>query len=118
MNEPFADSKTFWGMHRYVLLLVTSIGIALTLVSISLSLYVSSGTIQLDLSRPGYQSVSNQTDSTNGQVEKFPDTGNLDASVLKDFETVFSAQAAKSKAVDAFGGDPLDPNSLGVYQQN
>lgn len=118
MKEPFSNPGTFWGMHRYMLMLIAAISIGLTLVIISLNLYISSGTIQLDLSRPGYQSVSSQTDSSNLQVEKFPESGSLDAASLLEFQTLISTQATKSKAVDAFGGDPLDPNALGVYSQN
>jgi hypothetical protein len=118
MKEILSDSNTFWGMHRYMLMLIVSISIGIGLVALSLNLYISSGTIQLDLSRPGYQSVSNQTDNANGQVEKFPENGALDSTALNQFQVLLNTQVNKAKAIDAFGGDPLDPNALGVYQQN
>jgi hypothetical protein len=118
MQDFVSDSKKFWGMHRYLLMLIISISIAFSLLAVSLSLYISSGTIQLDLSRPGYQSVSNQTDATNLQIEKFPETGAIDKVSLDDFDKLITNQSTKANAVDAFGGDPLDPVSIGIYQQN
>lgn len=116
MQEPFADSTTFWGRRRYLLLIVISISIAFTLVLISMTLYVRSGTIQLDLSRPGYQRVSNQTDSDNISIGSYPSGGILDKESLKTFEDILNSQITKAKSFDAFGGDPLDPSELNLYQ--
>lgn len=116
MQEPFADSKTFWGQRRYVLLIIFALAVALTLVVISMTLYVRSGTILLDLSRPGYQSVSNKTDSDNISIGSYPNSGNLDAESLKIFEDILNSQINKAKSIDAFGGDPLSPAELNIYQ--
>lgn len=116
MQEPFADSKTFWGQRRYVLLIIFALAVALTLVVISMTLYVRSGTILLDLSRPGYQSVSNKTDSDNISIGSYPSSGNLDAESLKIFEDILNSQINKAKSIDAFGGDPLSPAELNIYQ--
>ena len=116
MQEPFADSRTFWGKRRYLLLMIISLSIAFSLVIISMSLYIRSGTIQLDLSRPGYQRVSNQTDPDNISIGSYPSSGALDTDALKIFEEVLNSQIKKAKSIDAFGGDPLDPNELNFYQ--
>lgn len=104
----------FWGGHRLALLISMSTILALGLVSLSLYLYISSGAIQLDLSRPGYQGVSSQTDGSYKVIENYPETGKLDESSIGEFETLFNAQSNKAKLIDSFGGDPLSPASLGL----
>lgn len=116
MQEPFADSTTFWGKHRYIILIAISLSIAFVLVIVSMTLYVRGGTIQLDLSRPGYQRVSNQTDSDNISIGSYPSAGVLDKESLKTFEDILNSQITKAKSIDAFGGDPLDPIELNLYQ--
>lgn len=104
----------FWGDHRLALLIVIAISIAVTLVTISMYLYISSGAIQLDLSRPGYQGVSSKTDSSYKSIETYPVTGKLDESAISEFDKLFSEQMAKAKAVEAFGGDPLSIANLEI----
>lgn len=108
---PSSISK-FWGNHRLALMIVMAICVALSLVVISMYLYISSGAIQLDLSRPGYQGVSSQTDSSYKNVEYYPETGKLDESSISEFEKLFNEQRKKANAIDAFGGDPLSLSNL------
>lgn len=117
MNEPLPESiVNYWGDHRLALLIIIAVTVAVGLVSTSMYLYISSGAIQLDLSRPGYQGVSSQTDSSYKTLENYPETGALDGSSLTEFEGLLSSQAIKAKAIDAFSGDPLDPVSLGIKE--
>lgn len=104
----------FWSQHRFLLLIGASIAVALILVGISMTLYGTSGAAQLDLSRPGYQAVTSQADDNSSDFASYPSSGKLDASAINDFRTVYNTQATSAKAVDAFGGDPLDPDALGI----
>ena len=56
--------ESFWAKHRLSLLLVITVVIAITLTVVSMVAYNISGTAQLDLSRPGYSSVSDKVDRT------------------------------------------------------
>jgi len=118
MNEHEDSQVTpdlgFWDTHRFMLLIALSITISLILVSISMTLYATSGAAQLDLSRPGYKAVSNQTLTKDPGFENYPTSGSLDASSLNGFKKLYDAQAVKAKAVDAFSGDPLNPESLEI----
>lgn len=105
---------SFWDDHRYLLLLTITIGISLFLVGISMSLYTSSGAAQLDLSRPGYRAVSSQAAQSDNDFENYPTSGEIDKSAIEEFRTLYQQQAAKAKAVDAFGGDPLNPDILEI----
>ena len=53
-----------WRKNQLVVFVSGSIVVALILVVVSMALYASSGAAQLDLSRPGYQSVQDKVDRT------------------------------------------------------
>ncbi len=118
MNNPEEvlqeEKSTFWGHHRLLLLIVLSIFIALGLVSISMALYNSSGAAQLDLSRPGYKTVTSQAVNNDGDFQDYSASGPLDTNAINEFRSVYDKQATKAKAVDAFSGDPLDPDVLDI----
>lgn len=59
-NAPENAGVAFLSRHRFIVLLVAAILISLVLTAVSLAIYNSSGAAQLDLSRPGYRSVSDQ----------------------------------------------------------
>ena len=101
----------FWDRHRLTLLLILTVVIALILTVVSMSLYNISGAAQLDLSRPGYQSVSDQVDKET-KIDGFDATGSVDKQTIENFIKLYDKQAEKAKAVDAFNGDPLNPELL------
>lgn len=110
--EVIDPELSFWDRHRYVLLIAISIGVAMFLVSVSMALYTSSGAAQLDLSRPGYSAVTSQAVKNDNDFENYANSGDLDKNSINEFKALYSRQATKAKAVDAFSGDPLDPNAL------
>jgi hypothetical protein len=109
-----AESQNFLEQHRFLILIILSIVISLFLVVISMSLYNSSGAAQLDLSRPGYKSVVSQAVDYDNSFQAYPATGTIDANAINSFKTLYSKQATNTKVVDAFGGDPLNPDALGI----
>lgn len=115
--ELATDDLTYWGRHRFLLLIAIAISIAFALVGISLALYASSGAAQLDLSRPDYSSVSRQAVTNDNDFENFSAFGQIDNETLDDFRKLYVKQATKSKAVDAFNGDPLNPDVLELSDQ-
>jgi hypothetical protein len=112
--EVIPEDLSFWDKHRFLLLIALTVSIALVLVGISMALYASSGTAQLDLSRPGYRSVSSQAVNTDSDFENYATFGQVDKAALTEFNTLYQKQAVKAKAVDAFSGDPLDPDILEI----
>ena len=105
------DELGFWDRHRLSLLLIITIVIALCLTVVSVVIYNVSGAAQLDLSRPGYRSVSDQIDK-DSTVDEFSATGTVDKTTIEGFIKLYDTQAARAKAVDAFNGDPLNPEVL------
>lgn len=102
---------TFWSQHRFLLLIAATIVTSIILVSISLVIYNVSGSAQLDLSRPGYQSVSDKVDRSD-EITEYSSFGPLNKSTINEFTKLYDEQASKAKAVDAFNGDPLNPEVL------
>lgn len=100
--------------HRFVLLIVGTIATALLLVIISMALYASSGTAQVDLSRPGYSSVRDQAKENDSIYDDFSGTGPIDSETLLKFETLYSARSQQITGAKAFNSDPLSDMSLRI----
>lgn len=115
MSEPIIlkpdDDMTFWDRHRLSLLLILTVIVALILTAVSMFAYNASGTAQLDLSRPGYLSVSDKVDKTD-KITEYSAFGSVNKDTIDEFTKLYDEQAAKAKAIDAFNGDPLNPEVL------
>ena len=101
----------FWDKHRFALLLGIAVIVAIALTVVSMVLYNISGAAQLDFSRPGYESISNQVD-TEQKIETYSSSGSVNKETVQEFMSLYDKQAEKAKAVDAFNGDPLNPEVL------
>lgn len=111
-SEVLPEDLSFWDKHRFQLLITITITVALLLVGISMALYASSGAAQLDLSRPGYRAVSSQAVDSDSDFENYAPFGQIDQAAIKEFNALYEKQASRAKAVDAFSGDPLNPDVL------
>jgi hypothetical protein len=114
LPQPELEHLSFWAAHRFLLLIVLTIAISCVLTAISMALYATSGAAQLDLSRPGYKKVTNQIVNSDSGFQNYSSTGPIDATSLNSFKDLYETQAINAKAVDAFGGDPINPDSLDI----
>lgn len=103
--------ESFILRHRFAFLIVGTLVISLILVIVAMVIYNVSGAAQLDLSRPGYQSVSNQVER-GVDVGDFSASGQVTAETIEEFIELYDIEAKKATAVDAFNGDPLNPEVL------
>jgi hypothetical protein len=102
-----------WEKHRFLLMVGASIVIALLLVAVSMKLYESSGAAQLDLSRPGYEHVSEKV--AQSEVFKgFPATGEINQEAIDDFRAMYEKRAIQATDVDSFGGDVMSDAALSI----
>lgn len=114
MNDDHPPSRlTRLQQYRFIGMMVGAIAISLFLVGVSMALYNSSGAAQLDLSRPGYQSVRDQVVSTD-DFDSFPTSGAIDKETLDQFRQLYSEQASQATSVDAFGGDVMSDKALSI----
>lgn len=102
-----AAAMTAWQKHRFFVLIVGVILVSFLLVCVALGLYNSSGAAQIDLSRPGYQSI--QKEASRGQVnDSFPSTGKLDAAAFDSFDKMYGNHTKRVVGADSFDTEALD----------
>lgn len=110
-----ARNLSTWERHRFLLMIGLAIVVALSLVGVSMALYYNSGTAQLDLSRPGYQSVRDQA-SMSDDFTGFSDSGPVNLETLQEFRELYEQRAAEATNYDSFGGDVMSNEGLGIDQ--
>lgn len=114
--KPLEHENVFQG-HRFIVLIVGSIIISTILVLAALALYVSSGTAQLDLSRPGYAGIRDQVQN-NDSFKGYSATGELNDEALQTFDDMYSKKLEDAQSVDAFGNDVLSPQVLQIDNES
>ena len=102
-----------WRQHTFMVLVGLTIVLAMVLVVFSLWLYNNSGAAQLDLSRPGYESVRSQA-NTSKDFTGFSSSGAIDTEALNEFRGLYDKQLKEATAVESFGGDVLSDTALGI----
>ena len=102
--------------HRIVVLIVITIAIALISTSFGLMLYNASGTAQLDLSRPSYEGVGEIVEQNKETYVEYSASGEINEESLLEFRELYQAQREGLMMFDAFGGDPLSPEMLGINE--
>jgi hypothetical protein len=113
MNEEVNVAElSFWQQHKFFLLVGITIIVAISLVTVSLMIYNMSGAAQLDLSRPGYKAVASQAQTDQSAFANYAATGPVNSKTIEEFQKLYDAQAKAVTSVDAFGGDPLNANTL------
>lgn len=111
-EQPGSEIGRF-SKHKFIVMIAASIVIAIGLTFISMVLYAWSGAAQVDLSRPGYQSVRKEAMSSE-KYDGFSATGGIDKKVLQEFEGMYSKQADQVLGIDAFAGDVLSDATLKI----
>lgn len=102
--------------HKFMVLVVLTILVALFLVWISMGLYNSSGAAQLDLSRPGYKSVQSKVEKDDS-FTGYPSTGTMNKAALDQFRSLYTTRASQATGVDSFGGTVMSDQALGLDDQ-
>lgn len=100
--------------HQFLTFLVSAIIIALFLVYIALSLYHSSGTFQLDLSRPGFDQAREDVTKESQFFEGYPSNGPINEETLAEFNALYNQELKDATAIDAYSGDALSDSTLQI----
>lgn len=99
--------------HQFVLMIALVLAISLFLVYVALSLYQSSGTLQLDLSRPGYDNARQEAIKGNEVFKGYAADGPINVESLNEFDELYKQKAAEALIeIDAFSGQPLSDATL------
>lgn len=101
--------------HQFITMIIMAILIALFLVYVALNLYLSSGALQLDLSRPGYDSAREEASKGNEVFRGFSADGPINQESLDEFDRLYKEKAADALIdIDAFSGDALSDATLNL----
>lgn len=99
--------------HPFFIMVCLVILVSLFLVYVALSLYQSSGTLQLDLSRPGYDSAREEAIKDTEVFKGFSADGAISAESLNEFDTLYKQKAAEALIdIADFSGDALSDSAL------
>ncbi|MDK2898999.1 MAG: hypothetical protein PWQ10_186 [Patescibacteria group bacterium] len=109
-----SKKDSFISKHLFLLMIILAIIITSLFVVVSMLIYNSNGAAQVDLSRPGYVSVRAQSVTNSSNFKDYSASGEINQETIEEFQQLFADQLNKAKAIDAFGGDPLSPASLGI----
>lgn len=114
MSEEYHENRavTQFKRHQFTVLIVGSILTSLFLVFVALSLYVTSGTIQLDLSRPGFAEARKEAIGSGTVFKGFSPNGDINKAALDEFETLYNKKLKEATSVKAFSGDALSDKTL------
>lgn len=104
------ESKAFVARHKFAFAILSVTVIAVLMTAVSLSLYVSSGTFRLDLSRPGYEAVRKDVQET--PEEKFRSDGPINKAALDEFERLLQKRRTNLNGLGDFEDTSLDDSSL------
>ena len=100
--------------NRFMMLIVGAVTTALGLTAIAIFIYIWSGEINVDLSRPGYEPKSQLAeDEENGN---FASSGPINQAVINDFNSRVDKIRTRLGAVDSFLPDPLSDHALGIAE--
>lgn len=105
--------KSVIDRHQLTGAIILTIVIALIMTSISLSLYVSSGTLQLDLSRPGYESARKEIINPDNNNE-FSASGSINQQSLEEYQKQFDSQRSELNSIGNFKDQGLSDESLTI----
>lgn len=106
-----AARMTIWQRHRFLVLIAGVIMLSFVMVVVGMYLYNTSGAAQVDLSRPGYQSVQKEA-SRDTTDDSFASTGKLDKDAFDSFDSMYAEHARQVVGVDSFDPKAIDPNTL------
>jgi hypothetical protein len=118
MNDPYTEHHESIGVravktHQFFSMIVLVVLISLFLVYVALNLYQSSGTIQLDLSRPGYDSARVEASKDSEVFKGFSADGKITKSSLNEFDMMYRDKAAEALIdIGNFSGDALSDATL------
>lgn len=100
--------------NNLALLTAAALLVTVALLAVSIFLYRVNGTAQLDLSRPGYESARDKSETV--KSDEFAPTGTIDSKTVENFKSMFNARAEKIKNANAFGVDSLNDESFGIAE--
>ncbi|MDR2524437.1 MAG: hypothetical protein LBC95_02770 [Candidatus Nomurabacteria bacterium] len=102
--------------HTFPFMILAAVLVAAILTTISITIYISSGAANIDLSRSGYESVRENIIESEEDEAPFPVTGAIDAAAVEDFIQRANKLQVELDKMNDFGGEPLDDAALNLNE--
>lgn len=99
--------------HQFAWAITLAVLIACLMTAVSLSLYVSTGAIQLDLSRPGYETARKEIIKPTNTPD-FAAYGVIDVKTLDEYQERFDSQRTSLNKIGKFKDKSLEDDSLSL----
>lgn len=107
--------KNWISDHQLMIFIMSALGAAGAAVLLSVWLYVVTGAVKLDLSRPGYEDVRKDvTSSDDSSTKTYPNTGTLDGASIEEFENYFNKIKDNLDKMNNYDESALDDENLGL----
>lgn len=100
--------------RRLATMVFGAIAISATLVSVALNLYYTSGSFQLDLSRPEYKDSRKDIQAAGKDDKKFDVQGRVTKESLDEFLKLYKVQEKRVNEVKAFENNVLSDENLNI----
>lgn len=112
LRATYSSTRSRLAAHKLFILIFGAVALSLLFVAISLTIYARSDAARLDLSHPDYKPLRSQI--TVDRWQGYSATGPIDTSSLDEFQEKYSERADRATGVNAFGGDVLSDQALGI----
>jgi len=112
--KSFKKFKKFLQRHQLASFVILAIVISAIMTVVSMWLYMASGTMKLDLSRPGYEQARQEITNDSSDNQSFSPNGSLTPSVINDFRDRLNKLQKKLGDMGNFDSNALSDGNLGL----
>ncbi len=103
-------------LPKFLVALILAIGVASVMTSISIGIYISSGVLSIDLSRPGFDALRQHV-KNEGSTVNFSSTGPLDSQAFDSFTKIYNKQTTELQATGSFNDDAFSDANIGLMTE-
>lgn len=101
------------GNYKFALMITIAVAVAVVLSGISILVYVWTGAINIDLSRPGYEKNREETAYDNNETP-FANSGPINKEVVEDFNQRLDKLQNGLSEMNNFSSDAMSDEALGL----
>lgn len=101
--------------YQFVAMVVLAVIIAVLLTSVSILVYVHSGAINIDLSRPGYEKNREETSITDTE-NQFQTSGPIDQETVDDFNNRLQTLQDEINSMNNFSNKVMSDKALNITE--
>jgi hypothetical protein len=102
--------------RRFAVMIAAAVLVTIILTTVSITVYVASGAVNIDLSRPEYEKVRESVIEPDETEVPFSTTGLIDADAIDDFTNRIEKLRAELGQMNDFGGDVLSDQALNLNE--